>query len=303
MSAVPLSNLMGSGPLSAAEAARIVRDAASALADVHGELSPSSILVRADGVEIVPGDADRTRYGQHAAPERILGKAATPESDVFSLAAILYHALAGHLPFRGATPTEVMLATCSEPPLALPAQVPQPLQKIIMRALSKPPVERYASPRSLFEALDSYANRLVWEGRRVLAVDDEPSMRALYQRLATRVGVESDFAASGREAVEALKARRYDVVLLDLNLPRLNGWEVLDFLRARPDIRPRHLFIITGFVDQRVSDADRDLVTAVLYKPIAQDEMQALVTECLRGLKQDLAQILHKTSHLQGARV
>lgn len=301
MSGDPLSNLMRSGPLSATEAVRIVQSAASALTAVHGELSPLSILVRDDGVAILPpAGGDRTRYGQHASPERILGKAATPESDVFSLGAILYHALAGRPPFRGATPAEMMLAACSEPPLDMPAQVPHALEKIIMRALSKPPQQRYPTPAALRDALDAYASQRTWEGRRVLAVDDDPPMRVLYQRLVTRIGVDGDLAESGREAVEALKTHRYDVVLLDLNLPRLSGWEVLDYLRARPDARPRHLFIITGFVNQRVSEADRDLVTAVLYKPVAQDELQTLVTECLRGPLPDLPQILRTTSHRTG---
>ena len=304
MSGDSLSDLMRSRSVSAAEAVRIVREAASALTAVHGELSPSSILVRDDGVEIIPpAGGDRTRYGQHASPERILGKAATPEADVFSLGAILYHALAGRSPFRGATPAEVMLAACSEPPLEMPAQVPHALEKIIMRALSKPPLQRYPTPAALRDAFDSYASQRTWEGRRVLAVDDDQPMRVLYQRMVTRIGVDGDLAESGREAVEALKTHRYDIVLLDLNLPRLNGWEVLDFLRARPDARPRHLFVITGFVDQRVSVADRDLVTAVLYKPVAQDELQTLVTECLRGPLPDLPQILRKTSHRAGTTV
>lgn len=303
MAGDPLSTLILSGPLPAAEAVRIVRAAASALANVHGELSPSSIVVRGDGVGILPPDGgDRSRYGQHASPERILGKAVTPESDVFSLGAILYHALAGHPPFRGATPAEGMLAACSEPPLPLPAQVPAALQKIIVRALAKPPLQRYPSPASLQDALDAYASQRTWDGRRVLAVDDDPPMLVLYQRMVARIGVDGDLAESGRQAIEALKKRRYDVVLLDLNLPRLNGWEVLDFLRTRPDLRPRHLFIITGFVDQRVSEADRDLVAALLYKPVAQDELQALVTECLRNPSPDLSQILRKTSHRAGAR-
>ena len=301
MSGDPLSNMMRSGPLPAAEVVRIVRGAASALTAVHGELSPASILVRDEGVEIVPPAAgDRTQYGQHASPERILGKAPTPESDVFSLGAILYHALAGRPPFGGATPAEAMLAACSEPPREMPGHVPHALEKIVMRALAKPPLQRYPSPAALRDALDGYASRRTWEGRRVLAVDDDQPMRVLYQRMVTRVGVDGDLAETGREAVQALKTYRYDVVLLDLNLPRLNGWEVLDFLRARPDARPRHLFIITGFVDQRVSEADRDLVTAVLYKPVAQDELLALVTECLRSPSPDLPQILRKTSHRAG---
>jgi CheY-like chemotaxis protein len=193
-----------------------------------------------------------------------------------------------------------MLAACSEPPLELPPQVPHALEKIVTRGLAKPPQDRYATPATLADALEAYSSRRTWEGQRVLAVDDDQPARVLYQRLVTRVGVDADIVESGRDAVHALKARKYDVVLLDLNLPRLSGWEVLDFLRMRPEARPRHLFIITGFVDQRVSDADRHLVTAVLYKPVAQDELQALVTECLRGPAPELGKILRNTSHRAG---
>jgi CheY-like chemotaxis protein len=298
MSGDPLSILMASGPIPVEDAVRIARDAALALHDVHGELWPSVILVSDDGVEIVPpGTADRTRYGQYAAPECILGKPATPVSDVFSIAAILYHALAGRPAFRGDSPTAVMLATCSESPQEMPPQVPHALEKIVLRGLAKDPAQRYASPAALAEALNAWASRGQWDGRRVLAADDDAPIRALYHRMLTRIGVAADIVASGRDAVEALKTRKYDVALLDLNLPRLSGWEVLDFLRSRYEARPKHLFIVTGFTDQRVSEADRDLVAAVLYKPVVQEELRQLVTECLRGVTPDLRAILRQTSH------
>ena len=283
MSAEPLSILMASGLMPVDDAVRIARDAAAALADVHGELFPSAILVHDDRVEILPPNgADRTRYGQYAAPERILGKPATPQSDVFSIAAILYHAAAGYLAFRGDSAAAVMLAVCSEAPREMPVEVPFGLKKILLRALAKEPAERHASPIALREALDFYASRGMWSGHRVLAVDDDAPIRDLYQKVIARIGVEADIVATGRDAVEALKTRKYDVALLDLNMPRLSGWEVLDFLRTRVDARPKHLYIITGFTEQKVSEADRDLVSAILYKPVSPDELRALVVKCLR---------------------
>ena len=280
------------------DAVRIGRDVASALAEVHGELWPSAILVTAHGVTIVPPTGtDRTRYGQYAAPERILGQPPTPASDVFSIAAILYHALAGRPAFRGSSPAAVMLAACSESPQEMPPQVPHTLEKIVMRALSKDPAQRYASPAALSDALDAWSSRALWDGRRILAADDEAAIRELYHQMITRIGVAADIVASGRDAIEALKTRRYDVALLDLNLPRLSGWEVLDYLRTRNELRPRHLFIVTGFTDQRVSEADRSLVSAVLYKPVVPAELRLLVTECLRGAVPDLEAILRQTSH------
>lgn len=280
------------------EVVRIGREIAGALHDVHGELWPSSIAVSEESVGILPpGDVDRARYGQYAAPERILGKPATAASDVFSIGAILYHALAGRPPFRGDSPAAVMLSACTEAPLELPPQVPRQLEAIIWRCLHKDPNHRYASPVELRRALDAYARPIVWEGRRILVADDDAPIRNLYIQMASRVGVEADVVAGGRDAIEALKTRRYDIALLDLNMPRLSGWEVLDFLRTRHEHRPRHLFIVTGFSEQMISEADRDLVAAVLYKPVVQEELRMLVTECLRGATPDLRTILRHTQH------
>ena len=298
MSSDPLSILMASGRMPVDTVVRIGCQLALSLAETHGELSPSVIEIDGDRVDVrPPGNVDRMRYGQYSAPERILGKPPTPSSDVYSIAAILYHAMAGYPPFRGDSPAAMMLAACSELPQKMPAHVPQHLEQIFLRALSKDPAYRYATPAVFADELAAFARQTVWEGRRVLAADDDLPIRVLYQRMISRIGVEADVVTTGRDVIEALKSRKYDVVLLDLNLPRLSGWEVLDFLRTRIDLLPRHLFIVTGFSDQRVSEADRTLVSAVLYKPVAADELTLLVTECLRGGTPDLTKILRETRH------
>jgi len=54
---------------------------------------------------------------------------------------------------------------------------------------------------------------------------------------------------------------------------------------------------VTGFADQVISDADRDTVTAVLYKPAAIDELRALLVACLSGGPIDFPSILRTTGH------
>jgi CheY-like chemotaxis protein len=293
----PLSVLMAGG-LAPDEASRIVREAARALTGVHGELWPSAILVDGEQVRVEPpGTADRTRYGQYSAPEKVLGKPATAASDVFSLGAILYHAVAGHPAFRGDSPAAVMLAACTDAPREVPGHVPAPVADAIRRSLSRNPNERFATPAALADALERAEVRDNFPGRRVLVADDDAPIRDLYLRIAGRVGVETDVVASGRDAIEALKSRKYDLALMDLNMPRLSGWEVLDFLCDRRELRPRRLFIVTGFADQQISAADQDLVTAVLYKPVVFDELRTLVTECLRGGVVDVKGILRSTGH------
>jgi len=147
----PLTTLIASGPMPIEEVMRIGRGAAAALPSVHGELWPSAITVSAESVGILPpGLADRSRYGQYSAPERILGKPATPQSDVFSLGAILFHALTGRPPFRGDTPTEVMLAACADTPLDVRSyrtDVPVELVNVIVRSLSRDPASAMTRPR------------------------------------------------------------------------------------------------------------------------------------------------------------
>jgi CheY-like chemotaxis protein len=278
----PLSVVMAAGPLPVDEVMRIGRGAAVALKEVHGELWPSAIAVSEETIGIVPpGLTDRTRYGQYAAPERILGKPATPASDVFSLGAILFHALAGRPAFRGDSAAAVMLAICTDKPLPLPDHVPKELAAVIERCLRRAPQERYATPALLGQALEGAVNREQWRGRRILLADDDAPIRDLYARIAAGIGVDADIVSSGRDAIEALKTCKYDLAMLDLNMPRLSGWEVLDYLRDRYDKRPAHLFILTGFRDQAVSEADKGLVERILYKPMPAAELKALITDCL----------------------
>jgi CheY-like chemotaxis protein len=297
----PLTTLMAGGPMPVDEVLRIGREAAAALNDVHGELWPSAIAVSDRGVGIVPsGLADRTRYGQYAAPERILGKPATPASDVFSLAAILFHALSGRPPFRGSTPAEIMLSACADKPLELASlrpDVPAEVAAVIQRALSRDPAQRPSSATVFGELLTRASVKDNFPGKRILVADDETSLRDFYTGVASRIGVEADVVASGRDVIAALKSRRYDIMFMDLNMPRVSGWEVLDFLRTRREFCPQRLYIVTGFADQNISTADRELVTAVLYKPVAAEELRALVTACLKGGPVDLGAILRTTGH------
>jgi CheY-like chemotaxis protein len=168
------------------------------------------------------------------------------------------------------------------------------------------PAARYASPAAFCDALERTAAAAAapaapvrdnFPGRRILVADDDAPIRDLYIQVAARIGVEADVVSSGREVISALKSRKYELALMDLNMPRLSGWEVLDFLRSRYDVRPSKLFIITGFTDQQISAADKDIVTAVLYKPVASEELRTLVLECLRGGRVDVPSILRTTGH------
>jgi CheY-like chemotaxis protein len=295
----PLSLLMANGPLAADDVVRIGCDMAAALGmNVHGELWPRAIEVMPEGVTLAPaGQAERSQYGPYAAPERILGAHPTRSADVFSVGAILYHAVAGHPAFHGETPASIMMSACTDAPRPLPPNVPHALAAVILRCLARDPGQRYESVSLLRNALEGVQLRDAFPGRHLLAADDDPAFRALFQLAAAKVGVDAHIVSGGREAVNAMKQRKYDVVLMDLNMPNVSGWEVLDFLRARFEARPRRLFVITGFRDQDISAADRGLVTAAIYKPIALDDLRSLITASLNDAPVNFPVVLKNTRH------
>ena len=67
---------------------------------------------------------------------------------------------------------------------------------------------------------------------RVLVVEDEPVLRGLYQDNLQEHGFAVTAAADGQEGLELLRAQAFDVVLLDLNMPRLDGLGLLRHMRA-----------------------------------------------------------------------
>jgi DNA-binding response OmpR family regulator len=74
------------------------------------------------------------------------------------------------------------------------------------------------------------------EGARVLVVDDDDTIRAVVRRLAEIAGAQVTEAESGEAALRALYDLRPDIVVLDIDLPVLDGWQVLERMRQLTDI-------------------------------------------------------------------
>jgi CheY-like chemotaxis protein len=68
-------------------------------------------------------------------------------------------------------------------------------------------------------------------GARILLVDDDPDILESTQYLVEAEGYEVDTARNGREALDRLAQRRPDVILLDLMMPVMDGWQFVDELR------------------------------------------------------------------------
>ncbi len=124
---------------------------------------------------------------------------------------------------------------------------------------------------------------------RVLVADDDPSIRQLVCTIVKREGFSVDCAADGVEAVEYLERHDYTVILLDLMMPRLDGFGVIQWLKThQPEDKPVVL-VITAYADQRFKDVDPDLVAGVIRKPFEIADLGTLVRLCVSGFDSEVA--------------
>lgn len=123
---------------------------------------------------------------------------------------------------------------------------------------------------------------MIDEGRRrVLIVDDDPSIRRLLGLSLRRDGYRTADACDGREALEAMRAGQADLVLLDLMMPNVTGWEVLAERAAVPELRKIPVIVITAERGDGVAGIPTDRLCALLTKPFELEALRALVKSCL----------------------
>lgn len=101
--------------------------------------------------------------------------------------------------------------------------------------------------------------------KRLLVVDDEKPIRQLLARIALRAGFEVDTANDGVQALEMLQARPYAIAIIDLMMPRLSGYELLQKI-ASLDPRPVVL-VATAMANGDVASLDDSMVRRVIKKP------------------------------------
>ena len=112
----------------------------------------------------------------------------------------------------------------------------------------------------------------------VLVVDDEDGIRRLFDRLLTRQGYVVETASDGQSALAAAARIKPDVVLLDVMMPGLNGFEVCRRLKRDPATRLTPVILVTGMTghEQRVESASAG-ADDFLAKPVEMSELLARI--------------------------
>lgn len=111
--------------------------------------------------------------------------------------------------------------------------------------------------------------------RRALVVDDDEAIRILVSRILSRHGFVVDAAADGAEAIEDLLLHDYDLITLDLMMPRIDGYGVVKYLQEhKPELFSR-LIVMTAFGPHALETICPPVVR-MIHKPF---EIEELVRE------------------------
>jgi response regulator RpfG family c-di-GMP phosphodiesterase/tRNA A-37 threonylcarbamoyl transferase component Bud32 len=261
----------------------------------------------------------------YMAPEQAQDATTVDErADIYSLGATLFWALTGQDPFplTSNVAQDLNQRLTQPPPSArsIRPDVPANLDDVVSKMMAVSPAARYPTAEAVMRALAPFADvrgrgdpvalpgvtsvRLpggrVAASRvqhRVLVVDDEPGIRTFCSLALRSDGVECEEAADGLKALAALAARPFDLVLLDIDMPSLNGTETLKRIREAP---PAPNLKIVMFSGRSTADDMAQLLTTAgaddfLPKPFTLVQLRARVKAALR-LKdaQDRSDLLNR---------
>ncbi len=108
----------------------------------------------------------------------------------------------------------------------------------------------------------------------VLVVDDSLSVRRTAERLLESTGVEAVTARDGVEAIEFLRQRRFDLVITDLEMPRLNGYELIATIRRNPETKNLPVVVLSSRTSEKHQrHAESVGATGYLTKPLSREDL------------------------------
>jgi response regulator RpfG family c-di-GMP phosphodiesterase len=333
MEYVPGENLedavLRHGPLPPHKACDVIHQVACALAEthkhslVHRDIKPSNILVTPEGqaklLDFGVARYLRTRLTDpgivvgtlgYMAPEQARDASSVDvRADVYGLGATLFWCLTGRPPDPDAGRGRATGVSAA-------------LDAVVARMTAADPAERYPDPQAVLRALLPFLRpdsailgpvltaRVPSGGRgvrpatavgcgrprQVLIVDDEARIRGLCRAALQSEERVCDEAANGSVALRALADRPYDLVLLDVDMPEVNGLEVLRALREAPPCP--HLKVIMCSGRATPDEMSKMLLAGAddyVAKPFSLVQLRSRVTAALRLKEaQDRSDVLNR---------
>lgn len=119
--------------------------------------------------------------------------------------------------------------------------------------------------------------------KKILIAEDSATMRSLIVSTISAMGdYETIEAANGFEALRILPQQKVDLVITDINMPDINGLELVSFIKSNPNYKTTPLFIVSTEGSERDREKGMALgADAYLVKPFSPLELQALINKYL----------------------
>lgn len=119
--------------------------------------------------------------------------------------------------------------------------------------------------------------------KRILVVDDSAAMRMMIISSIESLGeIEVTEASNGFEALRILPLQTFDLIITDINMPTINGLEIINFVRNRPNYKEIPVVIVTTEKAQKDKDKGMALgANAYIVKPFDPENLKKIVSDLL----------------------
>ncbi|KAK9823628.1 hypothetical protein WJX72_004339 [[Myrmecia] bisecta] len=179
-------------------------------------------------------------------------------------------------------------AEAMSPPTASPS-APSPKGQKPARMFASPP-----PPGSLpSRAQASSRPQAAGAGLRILVADDNLVNQKVLGKLLQTLGYRADVASDGCEVLQALTRKRYDVILMDIRMPQMDGLEATRRIgQLAPELQPRWIFAVTADMLRSVEGACKSAgMAGYLCKPVSRDKLAAVLRACAQAALNDAAEL------------
>ena len=130
---------------------------------------------------------------------------------------------------------------------------------------------------------------------RVLVVDDEPAIRALVTKIVERQGFTVESARDGAEAIEKLEQQFYGVIVLDLMMPNIDGYGLIEYIKQQGGTRPA-IIVVSAGDSVSLRRLDGSMVHSIVRKPFDIDVLGDLIAAAARTMDEQQQQAQHDAS-------